>query len=209
MRVASASVAVSVRARTRRCATRTRAQTKRIRAVAEWDTPEEALGQQRRDAVGMNGDECACADDVVASDRTAGEDGKDGQEAAQYRYCRYCAHAAAGTVGMGAVSAKTPRGLAAVPPYQRASDFHDDTRFGALKRNDLTYSGYTSQKACQFLSWSARDPGLAMKSVNACGAYAPPLLPASLRERRVSRVGGVSRNAASACSRRRVASLTS
>ena len=78
----------------------------------------------------MNGDEGACADDVVASDRTAGKDDKDRQEAAQYAYC---VHIAADTVGVGAVSAKTPRGLAAVPPYQRASDFHDDTRFGALK----------------------------------------------------------------------------
>jgi hypothetical protein len=199
---------VSARAQTRRRATRMHAQARRIRAVAERETPEEALRQQGRDAVGMNGDEGACADDVVASDRTAGEDGEDGQVAAQYRYC---VHAAAGNVGMGAVSAKAPRGLAAVPPYQRASDFHDDTRFGALKRNDLTYSGYTSQNTCQFLSRSARDPGHATRSVTACGAYAPPplLLLVSLRERRVSRVGDVSFSAASACSRRRVASLTS
>jgi len=72
------------------------------------------------------GDECARGGGVVASNRTARQDREDGHEAAQ----RGLAAAAAGSVGSGEISAKTPRGLMTIPPDQRASDFHDDTRLG-------------------------------------------------------------------------------
>jgi hypothetical protein len=80
-----------------------------------------ALGQQRRDFVGMHRNEGACGNGVVTTDGAARQDREDGQKAAKRK-------PAVAAVGDGVVSAKTPRELTTIPPHQRASDSHDYTR---------------------------------------------------------------------------------
>ena len=87
----------------------------------------EALGQKRRDFVRVDGNEGACRDRVVTPNRAAGKDREDGQEQARGK-------PAATAVGDGgAVTAKTPR-MTTIPPHQRATDSHNNTRLVALKK---------------------------------------------------------------------------
>lgn len=81
----------------------------------------EALGQQRRDFVGMHRDKCACRDGVMATDGPTGKDCEDGQK-------RTRGKPAATAIGDGgAVTAKTPR-MTSIPSHQRATDSHNYTR---------------------------------------------------------------------------------
>lgn len=70
----------------------------------------------------MHGDVRARRRDVMTPDGAAGKDGEDGQDSAERKL-------AGAAVGDGAAGAEAIRALTAVPPDQRASDSHDDTRF--------------------------------------------------------------------------------
>ena len=80
----------------------------------------EALWQQRRHFVGMDGDECACRDGVAASHGATGQDGVDRQMQARMM-------PAATAVGDGRRDARTSH-IALIPPRQMATDSHDYTR---------------------------------------------------------------------------------
>ena len=81
----------------------------------------EALRQQRRHFVGIDGDECACGNGVVAPNGTTGQDGVD----RQVKQARTMPAATA--VGSGNGAAQTSH-IASIPPHQRATDSHDYTR---------------------------------------------------------------------------------
>ncbi|PPK47396.1 hypothetical protein B0G57_101361 [Trinickia symbiotica] len=93
----------------------------------------ETLRQQRGDAVLIDGHECAGRNDVVAPHAATGQDGGDGRTPAKFRR-------AAAAVGCGAIAAKIPRWLSAVPSNQRTSGSHDDLDKGNVFR------AYTSSK---------------------------------------------------------------
>lgn len=83
----------------------------------------EALRQQRRHFVGIDGDECACGNGVVAPNGTTRQDGVD-RQMLQARTMP-----AATAIGRGRRAARTSR-HASIPPHQRATDSHDYTRLG-------------------------------------------------------------------------------
>ena len=84
----------------------------------------EALRQQRRHFVGVDGDECACGNSVVTPNGTTGQDGVD----RQVKQARTMP-AATAVVGSGRRAAQTSH-IASIPPHQRATDSHDYTRLG-------------------------------------------------------------------------------
>lgn len=91
----------------------------------------EALRQQRRHVVALYCDTGARRGDVVTSNGTTGKNGGNGHETTQRK-------AAAAPVDAGATCMRTHRMRAAIPPNQRASDSHDDTRL-ALSLSSSIY----------------------------------------------------------------------
>jgi hypothetical protein len=87
---------------------------------------------------------------------TAGQDGENGQEAAERKL-------AAAANGGGSVSAKTPRWLTTIPPDQRASDSHDDTRLATLLKvlNTLFFEhpGAFKESGHRPVATALREPG--------------------------------------------------
>lgn len=94
----------------------------------------EALGQQRRDFVGVYRDKGACGDGVMAADGPTGKDCDDRQKQARGK-------PAATAIGDGgAVTAKTPR-MTSIPSHQRATDSHKYTRLEFVDHCSISTRG--------------------------------------------------------------------